>query len=258
MTSYDGWADVYDSIYAYVREDIPFYVQEASRSGGPVLELGCGTGRVTLPIAQSGIDIVGLDNSDSMLERAREQSSPPRRSAWQHGPPYMGDMRELSLGRTFPLIIIPFRSFLALLSVEDQVRCLTGIREHLEPDGRLIFNIFVPDPQMLVEDEDAAFHLRDVTDPDTGRTSVVWQQTRVDTFNQVLSVRLIVDEIDQEGVVGKRFYRDYQIRYAHRIEVLHLLERCGFEVVDLYGDFDYSPFDEDSGEMVWVAKPSKL
>ncbi len=257
MSSYDGWADVYDSIYAYVREDIPFYVQEASRSGGPVLELGCGTGRVTVPIAQSGIDIIGLDNSDAMLERARTKAHALEAG---HGniDLQLGDMRDFSLGRTFPLVIIPFRGFLALLSVEDQIRCLTGIREHLEPDGRLIFNIFVPDPQMLVEDEDAAFHLRDVTDPDTGRTSVVWQQTRVDTFNQVLSVRLIVDETDQDGTVRKRLYRDYQIRYAHRIEVLHLLERCGYEVVDLYGDFDYSPFDEDSGEMVWVAKPRDL
>ena len=257
MTSYDGWADVYDSIYAYVREDIPFYVQEASRSGGPVLELGCGTGRVTLPIAQSGIDIVGLDNSEGMLEKARGKA---RLLEDGHGRMNlrMGDMRAFSLDRTFPLIIIPFRGFLALLSVEEQVRCLTAIKKHLGPDGRLIFNIFVPDPQMLVEDEDAAFHLRDVTDPDTGRTFVIWQQTRVDTYNQVLSVRLIVDETDQNGTVGKRFYRDYRIRYAHRIEILHLLERCGFEVVDLYGDFDYSSFDEDSGEMVWVARPRNL
>ena len=257
MNSYDGWANVYDSIYAYVREDIPFYVQEAVRSRGPVLELGCGTGRVTLPIAQAGIDIVGLDNSDAMLAKARGKAVLLKEGDGSMDL-RMGDMRDFSLDRTFPLVIIPFRGFLALLSVEDQVRCLTAIREHLEPDGRLIFNIFVPDPQMLVEDEDAAFHLRDVTDPNTGRTSVVWQQTRVDTFNQVLSVRLIVDEIDQEGTVGKRFYRDYQIRYAHRIEILHLLERCGFEVVDLYGDFDYSPFDEDSGEMVWVARPRNL
>lgn len=257
MTSYDGWADVYDSIYAYVREDIPFYVREAARSGGPVLELGCGTGRVTLPIAHSGTDIVGLDNSDAMLERARSKA---RLLEDGHGAIdlHVGDMREFSLEGTFSLVIIPFRGFLALLSVEDQVRCLRTIREHLRPDGRLIFNIFVPDPQMLVEDEDAAFHLRDVTDPDTGRMSVVWQQTRVDTFNQVLSVRLIVDETDQNGTVGRRFYRDYRIRYAHRIEILHLLEQCGFEVVDLYGDFDYSPFDEDSGEMVWVAKPRNL
>ena len=257
MTSYDGWADVYDSIYTYVREDIPFYVREASRSGGPVLELGCGTGRVTLPIAQSGVDIVGLDNSKGMLEQARAKA---RLLEDGHGDInlHLGDMRNFSLGRTFPLVIIPFRGFLALLSVEDQVRCLTSIREHLEPDGRLIFNIFVPDPQMLVEDEDAAFHLRDVADPDTGRTLVIWQQTRVDTFNQVLSVRLIVDETDQAGTVGNRFYSDYQIRYAHRTEVLHLLERCGYEIVDLYGDFDYSPFDEDSGEMVWVARPRNL
>ena len=257
MTSYDGWADVYDSIYAYVREDIPFYVEEAARSGGPVLELGCGTGRVTLPIAKSGVDIIGLDNSEGMLEIARSKA---RLIETGQGKIDLrsGDMRDFSLGQTFPLAIIPFRGFLALLSVEDQVRCLTNIRENLEPDGRLIFNIFVPDPQMLVEDEDAAFHLRDVTDPETGRTFVLWQQTGVDTFNQVLSVRLIVDEIDRDGTVSKRFYCDYQIRYAHRIEVLHLLERCGYEVVDLYGDFDYSPFDEESGEMVWVAKPRVL
>ena len=257
MTSYDSWADIYDSIYAYVREDIPFYVREAARSGGPVLELGCGTGRVTLPIAQSGVDVAGLDNSEGMLEKARSKAR-LLEDGHIRMELHVGDMRDFSLDRTFSLIIIPFRGFLALLSVEDRVRCLTSIRDHLEPDGRLIFNVFVPDPQMLVEDEDAAFHLRDVTDPDTGRTSVVWQQTRVDTFNQVLSVRLIVDEIDGEGTVGKRFYRDYQIRYAHRFEILHLLERCGYEVVDLYGDFDYSPFDEESGEMVWVAKPRNL
>ena len=202
MTSYDGWADVYDSIYAYVREDIPFYVQEAMRSGGPVLELGCGTGRVTVPIAKSGVDSVGLDNSEGMLEIARSKA---RLLETGQGKIDLrsGDMRDFSLGRTFPLAIIPFRGFLALLSVEDQVRCLTIIREHLEPDGRLIFNIFVPDPQMLVEDEDAAFHLRDVTDPDTGRTFVLWQQTGVDTFNQVLSVRLIVDEIDRKALWAK-------------------------------------------------------
>lgn len=256
MTSYDEWAGVYDSIYAYVREDIPFYVREATRAGGPVLELGCGTGRVTVPIARSGIDIVGLDNSEGMLERAKSKA---RRIGRQHGriDIHSGDMRDFSLGRTFPLVIIPFRGFLALLTIEDQIRCLTNVKSHLEPDGRLVFNIFVPDTQRLIEDEDAAFHLRDVTNPDTGRRFVLWQQTKVDTFHQVLSVRLIVDELEREGTVGNRFYLDYQIRYAHRIEMLHLLERCGYEVVDLYGDFDGSPLHEDSEEMIWVAKPRR-
>ncbi len=253
MTWYDNWAEVYDSIYSYVREDVPFYVSEATKSGGPVLEMGCGTGRVTVPIAQSRVDVVGLDNSMSMLDVARRkaQQIKSRQGEIEF---VQGDMRDFSLGKKFPLIVIPFRGFLALMTVEDQIRCLSTIKKHLEPDGRLIFNVFVPNLEMLVEDEDTAFHLRDVTDPTTGRQLVLWQQTRVDNFNQVLSVRIIVDELDLNGMVPSRFYRDYQIRYAHRLELLHLLERCGYDVVDLYGDFDYSPFDEDSEEMVWVAK----
>lgn len=253
MTSYDRWARFYDSIYSYVREDIPFYVSEAKKSGGPVLELGCGTGRVTIPVARAGVDIVGLDNSNAMLDAAKRKIS---RIEGRHGQIdlRMGDMRRFDLGHAFPLIVIPFRGFLELLTVEDQIECLTSVKCHLSPDGRLIFNIFSPDPEMLVEDEDAVFHLRDVTDPETGHTFVLWQQTKMDNFHQVLSVRLMVDEINRVGAVERRFYCDYQLRYAHRIEILHLLARCGYAVDELYGDFDYSPFDEESGEMVWVAR----
>ncbi len=253
MTSYDRWARFYDSIYSYVREDIPFYVREAEQAGGPVLELGCGTGRVTIPIARAGVDVVGLDNSDAMLDAAKRKVS---RIEGGHGKVVLRleDMRNFDLNRAFPLIVIPFRGFLELLTVEDQIDCLASVKRHLTPGGRLIFNIFAPDPHMLVEDEDAAFHLRDVTDPETGHTFVIWQQTKIDGFHQVLSVRLIVDDLDRTGSVERRFYCDYQLRYAHRIEILHLLARCGYEVEELYGGFDYSPFDEESGEMVWVAR----
>lgn len=253
MTSYDRWARFYDSIYSYVREDIPFYVREAEQAGGPVLELGCGTGRVTIPIARAGVDVVGLDNSDAMLDAAKRKVS---RIEGGHGKIVLRleDMRNFDLNRTFPLIFIPFRGFLELLTVEDQIECLASVKRHLTPGGRLIFNIFAPDPQMLVEDEDAAFHLRDVTDPETGHTFVIWQQTKIDDFHQVLSVRLMVDDLDRTGAVERRFYCDYQLRYAHRIEILHLLARCGYEVEELYGGFDYSPFEEESGEMVWVAR----
>lgn len=253
MTSYDRWARFYDSIYSYVREDIPFYVREAEQAGGPVLELGCGTGRVTIPIARAGVDVVGLDNSDAMLDAAKRKISEIEGG---HGKIVLRleDMRNFDLKRAFPLVVIPFRGFLELLTVEDQIDCLASVKRHLTPGGRLIFNIFAPDPQMLVEDEDAAFHLRDVTDPETGHTFVIWQQTKIDDFHQVLSVRLMVDDLDRTGAVDRRFYCDYQLRYAHRIEILHLLARCGYEVEELYGGFDYSPFDEESGEMVWVAR----
>ena len=252
---YDPWAEIYDAVYSYVRDDIPFYVEEAAGADGAVLELGCGTGRVAIPIARSGVETVGVDSSTAMLDVARGTAR------------HLGlgddslrlvlaDMRELSLDRQFALAIIPFRGFLALLTVEDQRRTLNQIREHLAPGGRLAFDIFVPDLNMLLQEGDSAYHLRDVTDPESGATYVLWQQSSFDNHNQIVSTRLIVEELDAGREVVRRIYRDFQLRYAHRWEVYHLLVACGFEVVELYGDFDRSPFDESSNEMVWLAKPA--
>ena len=251
-SSFDQWAEVYDSVYSYVTDDIPFYIDEARSAGGSVLELGCGTGRVAIPIAQAGIEIVGLDSSAAMLEVAgrKAQKAPGARGLRL----VEADMRDFSLDEVFGLVIIPFRGFLSLLSVEDQIQALANVRAHLAPGGKLAFNIFVPDLNMLVQEGDVAYHLRDVTDSDTGRRLVVWHQSAYDNHNQIISARVIVDDLEADGVVGRRFYRDFQLRYSHRWEIRHLLEVCGFEIVDLFGDFERSPFDEASTEMVWVAR----
>ena len=253
-SSYDEWAEVYDSVYSYVTEDIPFYVDEARRSGGPVLELGCGTGRVAIPIAQAGVNIVGLDFSPAMLRVARGKAA----GLTGTGRPLTlveGDMRDISLDQRFSLVIIPFRGFLALLTVDDQIQALDSIRRHLATDGRLIFSVFVPDLNMLLQEGDVPYHLRDVTDPETGKRLVLWHQSRYDNHNQIIDARMIAEELDETGVVIKRLYRDFQLRYAHRWEMEHLLAVSGYEVLELYGDFDRSPFDETSTEMVWVVRP---
>ena len=253
MTNFDQWAGIYDWVFAEKQDDVPFYVEEAVASGGPVLELGSGTGRITLPIAQSGVEIVGLENSTEMLKVARAKSAALEaegRITWVHG-----DMRDFSLGREFALVIIPFRGFLSLLSVEEQRSCLSCIRSHLAPGGRLVFDVFVPDLDMLTDDGSTPFHYMDVRHPETGRRLVIWHQNRFDNHNQVNSARTILDEVDSEGEVVRRLYRDFQIRYIHRFEAQHLLELCGFLVEELYGDFDRSPFDETSEEMVWIATP---
>ena len=254
---YDQWADVYDSVYSYVTEDIPFYVGEALEAGGPVLELGCGTGRVSIPIADAGVDVVGLDSSPEMLGVAR------RKAALSHERSgrltlVEADMRRLSsspIVGEFGLVIIPFRGFLALLSVEDQVRALEGIAALLAPGGKLIFDAFVPDLEMMVQEGDSPYHLRDVFDEETGRRLVLWHQSAYDNHNQIVSARIIVEELDETDTVSRRLYRDFQLRYAHRWEIDHLLARCGYQVLDLFGDYHRSPFDESSTEMVWVAKP---
>ena len=255
-TDFDSWADIYDSVYSYVRADIPFYVELAREAGGPVLELGCGTGRVALPIAEAGAEIVGIDSSEAMLAVARHKAE-ARPALGDKLTLLRGDMRDLSLGRRFGLVIIPFGGFLSLLTVEDQMKTLNGIKQHLSPRGTLAFNIFVPDLDMLTQEGDVPYHFRDVTDPKTGARYVLWHQSSYDNHDQIVNARIIVEALDADGVVTKRLYRDFQLRYVHRWEMHHLLTTCGFEVESLYGDFDDSPFDETSTEMVWVAKPTE-
>ncbi len=250
-TDFDAWAEVYDSVYSYVRDDIPFYVGLAKQSAGPVLELGCGTGRVAIPIAEAGVEVVGLDVSQAMLDVAKAKAADLDKLELVHG-----DMRDFDLDRRFGLAIVPFRGFLSLLTVEDQRNTIFNVKRHLAPNGRLAFNVFVPNHEMLVQEGDVAYHLRDGTDPETGETLVVYHQSSYDNHNQIIDARIIVERLDGRGAVTEKLYRDFQLRYSFRWELQHLLETCGFEVVDLFGGFDGSPFDETSTEMVWVVTPS--
>ena len=238
-TRYDSWAGVYDSIYSYVREDIPFYVEAAQAAGGPVLELGCGTGRVTMPIAEAGVDVVGLDSSAAMLNVARRKLgslSPGSGSVTL----VEGDMAELpgAYDQKFSLAIIPFRGFLSLMTVPKQESVLEGIRRSLIPGGRLVFNVFVPDLEMLVQEGDTAHHLRDVTDPETGDRFVIWHQSGYDNHNQVIFVRLIVDQLElplqhlHQPVRGGGL--DLQ---AHRVALAPVLQLLGDLLQQIVGLF---------------------
>ena len=258
-TIYDPWAEIYDSVYSYVRSDIPLYTSAAIESGGPVLELGVGTGRVAIPTAELGIDVVGVDNSKAMLAVASRKVATLSEDAGSLEL-IQADMRDFTLrdqegrGRSFPLVTMPFRGFLAMLTVEDQFSALRRIYDHLQHDGILVFNIFVPDPNMALEQSDDLRHLMDVTDPETGLTRVLYQQSRYDFHNQIVSVRILIEDLDRDNVVTRSMYRDYQLRYCHRWEVHYMLQLCGFEIESLYGDFDLSDFDEASTEMIWVAR----
>ncbi len=259
QSTYDPWAEIYDSVYSYVRSDLPMYTSAAVESGGPVLEVGVGTGRVAVPTVELGIDVVGVDNSEAMLAVASRKIANLGDDAGSLEL-ITADVRDLALldqegrKRKFALATIPFRGFLALLTVEDQFSALRRIHEHLQPGGVLLFNIFVPDPNMALEQSDDLRHLMDVTDPDTGLTRILYQQSRYDFHNQIVSVRILIEELDRNNVVSRSMYRDYQLRYCHRWEAHHMLRLCGFEIEALYGDFDFSDFDETSTEMIWVAR----
>lgn len=258
MGSYeDSYAAYYDFRATGLPGDVDFYVQEAQRSGSPVLELGCGTGRTLIPIAQTGIDTVGMDISGAMLDVARLKVTQLPVEVQAHIKLVQGDMRDFSLGQRFKLITIPYRAFLHLMTPDDQRAALLCIREHLEEDGRLALNIFDPRLETIVAHSmPLGSALKSVSEfmlPDSGNRVIVWDTRQYDLEQQIISQYFVLEELDHSGRVVAKTYLPLQMRYVFRAEMQYLLELCGFTIEVLYGDFQHGPF-RYGGEQIWIAQ----
>jgi len=235
----------YDAIYAVLRagsRDVAFYRELARESGGPVLELGCGTGRILLPIAQDGIACVGVDASRAMLDVLRAKGPPP------HVELVEATMESFDLGAgRFPLVTIPFRAFSHLLDVEAQLAALANVRRHLKPGGRLALDVFDPrlDRTALAEEPEALAVRAKTPRGEVERHDRV---TR-DHARQVLTLhtRFAADapEDSGEGVI--------QLRWFYRYELEHLLARTGFAIEAIWGGFDRRAW-APGGETVVIAR----
>jgi SAM-dependent methyltransferase len=252
---YDSFiADYYDTSPILARrKDIAFYCDAAKKFGDPVLELGCGTGRITSAIAEAGYRIVGLDISERMLQRASEKREQLGREAHERIHLVQGDMTQFELGKKFPAIIVPFRPFQHLYEMDQQLRCLACARKHLAAGGRLILDFFqtdperMHDPRFLNESPLAEYDLPD------GRHVVMYE--RVAAFHRGLQrndVEMIFNVTHPNGK-RERLVMAWTLRYFFRYEVEHLLARCGFRIEAVYGDFDGSPLGDESPEMIFVA-----
>ena len=260
MSEYDrADAAFYDAYSTGTGGDLPFYVEEARKAGSPVLELGCGTGRILIPAAEAGLTVTGLDRAPAMLAVARQKIA--RVDAATRGRITLveGDMRAFSLGQRFNLIMIPYRAFLHLLTVEDQRQALGCIREHLAAGGRLVLNIFDPRLDIIVIQQGLVGVAQKKTDefvhPETGRRVIMWTTVQYDLERQIIEEERIFEEVDGEGKMVSRTYNLLTLRFIYRYEMQHLLELCGFQVEALYSDFQRSPF-RAGAEQVWVARRS--
>lgn len=250
VDEYAVLAQIYDLWSADMSDDIPFYVSEAVASGGPVLEVGVGTGRVASAIARAGVDVVGIDVSPSMLSRGRERLAASGLS--DRVELFEADMRAFDLGRTFPLAVLPYRVFSHALTVGDQLATLRCLRAHLPPGGRLVLNIPVPGGREDVGrrgllQREGRFPLED------GREAVLFRQTDVEPATQLVRFHFVVDELDADGSVLRRVHGDTTVRLCSPGELEHALARAGFRVRERYGWFDRRPFDADAPEFVCVA-----
>ena len=254
---YAAVAQYYDFVPAYrERADVSFYVDAARTSGGPVLEVGCGTGRVLIPTARARIEVIGLDTSRQMLNvcRSRLRREPPDVQARVRL--LEGDMRGFTVDRSFTLATIPFRPFQHLLTVSDQLACLTSIHRHLADEGRLVFDIFNPSLDMLVtrpvgEEFDCD---PEVVIDDGRRVYRRGKIVRHDRFTQVTQHELIYYISHPDGRT-ERVVHAFSMRNTFRFEAEHLLMRAGYEIEHLYADFDRSPYGSTyPGELIFVAR----
>jgi SAM-dependent methyltransferase len=229
VSAYDAIARLYDPWSRSVVEDVAFYVEEAVRSGGPVLELGVGTGRIAVPVAAAGIEVVGVDLSAGMLEVARERAELAGVTLdLRHG-----DMREPPVDGRFPLVAIPFRSLLHMETDADRRAALRAVAARLAPGGRFVFDVFTP-----ADDDIADTHGRWLE-----REPGIWERADWDERTRTLILRVRGADEDAE----------MSLSWLSVGEWRELLRDEGFEIEALYGWFDRSPWrgGEDS---VWICR----
>ena len=239
----------YDVQYSAYREDIPFWVALARAAGGPVLEVGCGTGRVTLPLLQAGVDADGLDLLPAMLDELRRKASALGLTPRVHE----ADMRDFTLPRRYALIVIPFRAFLHNLTTADQIATLRACRQHLEARGRLVVDLFYPSFARLTEPDGEWRLEREFPHPESGRPMSVVSRRTSDRVNQTMWVEMELREHDERGAVVTAHPESFALRWIWKPEMELLLQVAGFARREVAGGFDGRPLLHDTDQMIWTA-----
>lgn len=244
---WDWVASLYDT-YVTATFDLPFFLREATATDGDVLELMCGTGRVSVPLVEAGVHLTCVDESAGMLARLREKLAAQGLSAQV----VQMDVRQLDLGDRFDLVILPFNSFGELTSLADQRATLTRIHAHLRPGGRFIVTLHNPHVRRQLLDG----QLRLVgTFPQAGQpgTLLVWAIATYDAATHLAKGCQFYEEYSDSGVLERKRMLDIEFSLLEREEFEALATAAGFAITGLYGNYDRSPFHEETSPfLIWM------
>jgi SAM-dependent methyltransferase len=241
MDPYAPIADLYDFSYSDFTEDIEFYENVARAIDGPLLELGVGSGRVAIPLAEAGYDVVGIDNSPSMLDVARRELEA---LGDIDGSLELieGDMTAFELGRQFGMVFVAANTFQHLLTTEEQLACVRCAVKALQPRG--IFSMSIRSPSTVTWDDTDGWapmlmHWSRL-DESTGETVMKFCVEQPDPARMVRQLTYIYDRVARGGEV-KRSVFTTELRYSTEAEIRLLLQQCGLRVTHVYGDYDLTP-----------------
>lgn len=251
---YDQIARFYDLTHATLTDDLPFILHLAAEADGPVLELGCGSGRLLLPLARAGRSVIGLDSSTGMLDRARARLAQEPTTVQARMTLHQADMTNFVLPAApqFGLIVIPYNTLLHL-DTAQALAALRQARDCLGENGRLFIDIANP-ADIANTPEDSLLSLENVlTDPETGELIVHLASNKLNTADQILHITWIYDVSTPDGGPVHRTVAQaaYHYRYPHQLELL--LQEAGYQLLHLWGDYDQSPYDEASNRLLLLA-----
>jgi SAM-dependent methyltransferase len=250
--SLDLIAEYYDLLYGGLDDDWSMWQTLTADVDGPILEIGCGTGRLLLPLAETGHTLTGLDLSKVALDAA--QAKIRAAGLTKRVSVRLADMRNFELRqRNFALALIPLNTFMHCHTLDDQLATLKTICRHLQPGGQLIIDLFHPDPTMLAEADGRLYFEADMMDDLTGRLVQWYWRHDIDLAQQMRHLTYILDEIDEEGRV-RRVQIPFSLRFIYRYELELLLRASGFTLETIYGSYELEPFHSHSPKMIVVAK----
>jgi len=245
------YARFYDWMCAAQEDDIPFYQRQAQRTGGPILEVGCGSGRLAIPLARAGFEVVGLDFSEQMLQHARDRVAREPPDVRGRITLVRGDMREFDLGRQFGSVFVPNSSIFHVESRYSLSPCFRALFHHTRPGGRTVLDCVAPE-RMANRQVGEVKTVRRAVNPQTGLDTV--ELSRCVSINWVTQVALIEHtfvEIDDEEEKKHTFRQEY--RWLDEQEGVELLRHVDFPEVETLGDFDGSGYTEDSPRLILLA-----
>ncbi len=241
----------YAQAYADRVEDIDYYRSLAKKHGGPVLEYGCGAGRITLPIARAGIDITGVDLSRPMIGELRARLRHEPAQVRSRVKPVRADMRTLRLGRRFPLVLATFNTVLHLYTRQDVERFLASVRRHLLPRGLFVFDTCIPSLDDLGRDPSRLYTIPPFLHPTLGVRTKYGERFDYDAIRQILFVSM---EFTPNR--GPSFMTPLAHRQFFPAEIEALLHYNGFRVVRREGGFHGEPLDARTDTIVWSCRLS--
>lgn len=249
---YERIALYYDLEFEDFAEDIDLYLAFAQRTGSPILELGCGTGRLLLPLARAGFTVVGVDRSPAMLARARQRL---HAAGFTDIALYQTDVVHLEPlpSGTFRLAIWAINGFLHLLTLEEQRQALSEVHRVLVPGGLLLLDVLHPTPSQLTS-WDGRSELEGPWHRAPNELVYRWSTRRVIAAEQRIAVTLLYDRHPVSGGPVSREAVEYQLRYVHRYELVLLLEETGFALEAVYGSYQLDPLVDESPIMLAVAQ----